>query len=93
MISQASGSSTNRHAEKYTRPKNRKEAISRMTSARNSDIAALGDLDEYFVVTTPHFDQRSVKSMKSGKSTKSNMTDDNSDKDHNDPREEVSGKK
>ena len=93
VISQASGSSANRQADKYTRPKNRKDAISRMTSARNSDMAALGDLDEYFVVTTPHFDQRLVKSMKSGKSTKSNTTDNNSDKDPNDPKEEVSGEK
>ena len=93
VISQTSGSSTNRQAEKYARPKHRMKTISRMTSARTSDIAALGDLDEYFVVTTPHFDQRSLKSMKSGKSTKSNMTDDSSDKDPNDTKEEGSTEK
>ena len=94
VIGHTSSSLANqRQVERYARTKQRKDTISRITSARNSDIAALGDLDEYFVVTTPHFDQRSSKSVKSGKSVKSNMTDDGSEKDPNDPKQEGSNEK
>ena len=80
VIGQGSASSSNQRPEKRVRSKQHREIASRLTSARDSDIAALGDLEEFFVVTTPHIDQKSTKSLKSGKSTKSRVSDVVSDR-------------
>ena len=50
VIGQGSTSSSNQRPEKRVRSKKRRETVS-STSARDSDIAALGDLEEFFVVT------------------------------------------
>ncbi len=65
--------------EKQRKAKANREVITRMASAKYSDIAVLKDLDEYFTVTTPRFDQRSRRSLKSGKSSLAGNVDVNSD--------------